>query len=137
MIDTVLVAFGAAIFGVLGTLHLLYTFFTPKFDPRDPTLAQAMRATSPRITRHTTMWKAWIGFNASHSLGAMLFAAFYLVLAIQHPELLRDTKVFLVLGLVTTLAYLALGFKYWFRIPITGIFIAAACFAVATIRAFL
>lgn len=137
MTDTLPVALGAAIMGLLGTLHLLYTFFGTRLDPRDAAVIDAMKATTLRLTRHTTMWNAWIGFNASHSLGAMFFAAFYLVLAIQQPALLRDTKVFLVLGLVTTLAYLALGFKYWFRIPITGIFIATACFAVATIRAFL
>jgi hypothetical protein len=137
MSQVALVAIGAGIFGALGTLHLLYTFFTPKFDPRDPAAMNAMKATSPRITRHTTMWKAWVGFNASNSFGAMLFGAFYIILAVQYPELLRDSKTFLVLALMTGLAYLAVGLKYWFRIPVTGIFIATTCFAVATVRAFL
>jgi hypothetical protein len=82
------------------------------------------------------MWKAWIGFNASHSLGAMVFAAFYLILAIGHPQLLRDSPAFVVLALATGLAYLAVAFKYWFRIPLTGIAVATACFAIATLEAF-
>ena len=127
-----IVAFGAGIFGALGTLHLLYTFFTPKFDPRDAAVAEAMKGTSPRITRATTMWKCWIGFNASHSLGAMAFAAVYLILAVRHPQLLSDSPAFLVLALVNALAYLVLACKYWFRIPLTGIAIATACFAIAT-----
>ncbi len=28
-----------------------------------------MQQVSPVITRQTTMWKAWVGFNASHSYG--------------------------------------------------------------------
>ena len=28
--------------------------------------ATTLRAVSPVITRETTMWQAWIGFNASH-----------------------------------------------------------------------
>ena len=131
-----LVAIGAGIFGALGTLHLGYTFFSPKFDPRDPAVAAAMRGTSPRITRATTMWNCWVGFNASHSLGAMLFAAVYLVLAFQHPQLLSDSRALVVLALVNGLAWLALAYKYWFRIPLTGIAIATACFALATLEAF-
>ena len=130
-----LVAVGAGIFGTLGTLHLVYTFFSPKFDPRDPAVAVAMKGTSPRITRATTMWNCWIGFNASHSLGAMMFAAVYLLLAIGHPQLLSESPAFVALALVNALAYLALAFKYWFRIPLTGIAIATACFAIATVMA--
>ncbi len=137
MSQAALVALGAGIFGVLGTLHLAYTFFTHRFDPRDAAVMDPMKATSPRLTRETTMWKAWVGFNASHSLGAMVFAAFYLILAIAHPELLRESKAFVVLALAAGLAYLAVGFKYWFRIPVTGILVATACFAIATARAFL
>jgi hypothetical protein len=131
-----LVALGAGIFGALGTLHLVYTFFSPRFDPRDPAVAVAMKGTSPRITRATTMWDCWIGFNASHSLGAMVFAAVYLLLAIRHPQLLSQSPAFVVLALVNALAYLALACKYWFRIPLTGIAIATACFAIATVQAF-
>lgn len=84
-----LVIIGAAIFGILGTLHLIYTFLTPRFDPRDSSLRSVMENTAPRLTRETTMWRAWVGFNASHSLGAMLFAAIYIPLAIWHMEVIR------------------------------------------------
>ena len=137
MSNVALIAIGAGIFGVLGTLHLLYTFFTRRLDPRDAAVIDAMKGTTPRITRATTLWRAWVGFNASHSLGAIVFAAFYLILAIQHPELLRDSKAFVILALATGLAYLAVAFKYWFRIPVTGILVATTCFAIATLRAFI
>ncbi|QJR11611.1 hypothetical protein DSM104443_02690 [Usitatibacter rugosus] len=132
-----LVALGAGIFAALGTLHLLYTFFTPKFDPRDAAVKDAMQATSPRITRATTMWKAWVGFNASHSLGAMVFGAVYLTLAVQHPEVLAASKPLLLIAGATGLAFLALAVRYWFRIPLIGIALATLCFLVASARAFI
>jgi hypothetical protein len=68
-----LIAASAAIILLLGLLHLLYTFRGSKLHPRDPELAERMREISPVISRETTMWKAWIGFNASHAYGATLF----------------------------------------------------------------
>ena len=35
-----------------------------------------MEASNVRLSRGgTTMWKAWLGFNYSHSLGVLMFAA--------------------------------------------------------------
>jgi len=67
--EKILIIIGASIFGILGTMHLLYTFFTNKFTARNQHVVEAMQSTSPVLTKETTMWKAWIGFNASHSLG--------------------------------------------------------------------
>lgn len=70
----ILIVAGALIFGLLGTVHLAYTFFTGLFSPRDAATEASMKLTHPRLTRRTTLWKAWVGFNASHSLGAILFS---------------------------------------------------------------
>ena len=127
---------GAAIFGALGLAHLVYTFVGTKFDPRDPACAVAMRATSPQLTRRTTMWRAWVGFNASHSLGAIVFAVLYLALAIRHPAVLEGSPLFALIALVNGLAYLALARAYWFRTPFIGIFVASVCFVSATVLVF-
>jgi hypothetical protein len=74
---------------VLGCAHLLYTFYTNKFDARDEPVTSSMKNTSPVLTKETTMWKAWIGFNASHSLGAML-VAFYAPLAVTSMQVIRE-----------------------------------------------
>ncbi|QSX30974.1 hypothetical protein JYB88_04840 [Shewanella cyperi] len=126
--DKLLLITGAAIFGILGTIHLIYTLFTSKFSPYDGAVAEAMKSTSPRLTRETTVWKAWIGFNASHSLGAMLLAAVYLPLAINHHELLQDSLWFSLLPVLVAASYLVLAKKYWFKIPFIGILIALVCF---------
>jgi len=127
----ILILVGASIFGLLGAVHLAYTFFTDKFLPRDRAVVEAMKGTSPVLTRQTSIWDAWIGFNASHSLGAILFAALYLLLAAMHMDILVSSKAFLLLGVAAGLAYLYLAHTYWFRIPFVGIAIATSCFAIA------
>jgi hypothetical protein len=124
----ILLLLGASIFGVLGGLHLAYTFFSHKLLPRDPAVIDAMKSTSPVLTRQTTVWDAWIGFNASHSLGAILFAVFYILLGVQHPQVLVQSTSFAVLGVATGAAYLWLAHAYWFRVPFLSIAIATACF---------
>lgn len=136
MIEQVLILSGAGIYGFLATAHLLYTFFSNKFEARDPAVNAAMRGTSPVLTRRLTMWSAWIGFNGSHSLGGMLFSAVYLLLGLRHMDLLRGSPSFLVLAIVFSLAYLALGLRYWFRTPTLGIAIATVCFIAAAVRMF-
>ena len=120
---------GAALLAALGSLHLVLTFFSTKFDPRDAATASAMRATTPRITRATTVWRCWIGFNASHSLGAMLFGAVYLLLAGAHMAWLRESSGLAWLAVAGSAAYLLLAWRYWFRTPLAGLIVATACFA--------
>jgi hypothetical protein len=129
----ILIILGASIFGVLGGLHLAYTFFSDKFMPRERAVAQAMQGTSPVISRDLNMWDAWIGFNASHSLGAILLAAVYLLLAIQHMELVAQSRSFILLAVGASASYLWLAHAYWFRIPFIGIALATACFVAAAI----
>jgi len=133
----ILVLTGASVIGALGALHLAYTFFGGKLLPRDASVIGAMKGTTLAITRQTTLWDAWIGFNASHSLGALLFGAIYVLLAARHMELLARAPELLAVGLATLLVYLWLAHSYWFRIPFTGIAIATACFVAAVLLLFI
>ena len=47
-----------------------------------------MQEMSLVITRETTMWKAWVGFNAGDSYGAILFGAVYGYLSLTHSAFL-------------------------------------------------
>ena len=89
-----------------------------------------MKATSPVLTRRTSLWNAWIGFNGSHGLGILLFAVIYLLLAVGHMSWLRDSPTLTWLPVAGGGAYLSLG-RYWFRTPIIGLAIATACFLAA------
>jgi hypothetical protein len=133
MLALILFAAGGAIFGVLGTLHLILTFRGPKLHPYDDAVRTAMQATTLRITRETTLWNAWIGFNASHSLGAMVFAAFVLLLAIGYGDFLRSAPVFAWLAFANAAVWLAVARRYWFRIPRNGLALATACFLTAAL----
>ncbi|HZX27396.1 MAG TPA: hypothetical protein VFF16_10025 [Telluria sp.] len=130
-----LLAASAAIVLCLGTLHLLLTFRGPKLHPRDQSLRVRMQAVSPVLTRQTTMWDAWIGFNASHSFGAILFGLVYGYLALEQGALLFASPFLLLVGACLLAGYLALARRYWFRIPFRGIALALACYLGAVILA--
>jgi len=126
-----LVAASAAVILLLGLIHLLYTFHGTRLHPRDPTLVARLKEVSPNITRQTTMWKAWIGFNASHSYGAILFGLAYGYLALAHSAFLFQSTFLLVLGLLLLAGYVFLGKRYWFSVPYRGILFATALYVIA------
>lgn len=130
-----LIAVSAAVILLLGLLHLLYTFYGPKLLPRDPELLARMREVSPHITRQTTMWKAWVGFNASHSLGAILFGAVYGYLALVQPAFLFQSTFLLLVGLALLVGYVFLAKSYWFSTPLRGILVATVLYAAALVIA--
>lgn len=132
MLAQTLIVASAAIVLLLGSLHLLYTFFSNKFVPRDAALTAHMQRVSPAITRQTTLWRAWVGFNASHSLGAMLFGTVYGYLGLLHLPMLLDAPLLLAIGLLFLAAMLVLAQRYWFRIPLVGIGLALLLFAIGT-----
>ena len=126
--STILIITGSAIFTFLGSLHLAYTFFTRKFYPRGGTTLEQMKNTTPRISSQTTMWKTWIGFNGSHSLGAIYFGVINILLAVNFKDLLQEHWEIGIFNILICLSYLALAVKYWFRTPLIGILIATLCF---------
>jgi len=126
--DQFLMILGASIFGILGLIHLIYTFFSNKFDAYDSSVTEAMKGTSIVLTKDTTIWNAWIGFNASHSLGVLLVAGFYIPLAIFNFDVMRESLWFSVLPAVIGFSYSILAKKYWFKIPLAGISISTLCF---------
>jgi len=125
---TVRILLGSAgfIFLILGTVHLLYTFFSTKFEPRNPDVLPAMVNTSPQLTSRTTMWKAWVGFNASHSTGAMFFGFIILFAALGNLRLYAGSQIIQAVTFLNSIFYLWLGRTYWFRIPFSGILLSTA-----------
>jgi hypothetical protein len=117
----------------LGVLHLIYTFSGPKLMPRDPALQARMNEVPLVITRQTTMWRAWIGFNASHSMGAILFGLVYGFLANAHPQLLFNSPFLLAVGVVMLGGLAVLAKLYWFRIPFAGVVISLACYVLSIV----
>jgi hypothetical protein len=133
LVAVTLMTGSAAIVLALGLIHFVYTFRGSKLTPRDPALQAAMSQVSPVITRETTMWKTWIGFNASHSMGAILFGLIYGYLATIHGELLFQSPFLLVVGLAMVGGFAILGKVYWFSVPYRCACAALACYLGAII----
>ena len=124
-----LFAASAGVVLLLGSVHMLYTFCGEKLFPRDAALVQRMQEVSPVITRQTNMWRAGIGFHASHSLGAMLFGMIYLFLAFEPSHFLGGSRFLLALGFLYLAIMVVLAKLYWFSIPFWGLAVAAALYA--------
>lgn len=131
MLAQILIASGAALLGLLGTIHIIATFFTNKLDPREPATIAAMKATGLVLGGRTSLWNAWVGLNAILGLFLLLFAATYLLLAVRHMSLLRDSPTLAWLPVAGGVAYLAIALR--FGGPIIEFAVATACFLVAAL----
>jgi hypothetical protein len=114
-------------------MHLWYTFRGPLLHPRDPELIAKMMTVSPVITSETTMWRAWIGFNATHSFGLILFGAVFCYLAMRHSAFLFQSWCLLALGFALLLSYAAVAKLYFFNAPFCGIVLATALYLLGII----
>jgi hypothetical protein len=132
-VPSLLMAASAAIILLLGLIHLLYTFSGPKLLPRDSELQTRMKEVSPVITRQTTMWNGWIGFNASHSYGLILFGVVYGYLALVHTDFLFQSVFLLGFGLIMLSGYVFLARRYFFRTPLQGVLLALLLYGLALI----
>jgi len=129
----ILLVTGSLILLLLGGIHLVYTFLTNKFLPRAGNLEKDMKNSYPILTRRTTMWKAWVGFNASHSLGGIFFGTMNIYVCLSfYPEILQSIGYFSI-NICTLVFYSWLAVKYWFSIPRNGIFISLICFIAAAV----
>lgn len=132
-ISAVLIASSACIVLMLGAIHLFYTFVGRKLHPRDAELKTRLAQAPLMLTQETNMWQAWLGFNASHSVGALLFGALYGYLALMQFDLLFQSDFLLVIGLITLTGYVFLAKCYWFRIPFHGFSLAFVLYGCAII----
>lgn len=119
---------GALIIGCLGAIHLGLILFTRKFSPCNSSVQEAMSTTFPIITNETSMWSAWVGFNISHSVGALIFSLVYLPLTINYFEIVSNSFWLSVLPVPVSMVYLFLAIKYWFKVPALGFLLALISF---------
>jgi hypothetical protein len=127
----ILMVLSASIVFTLGVVHLVYTFWGPMLTPRDPALQISMNQIAPVITKETTMWRCWVGFNTSHSMGLILFGLVFGYLALAHDQLLFQSPLLLVVGLAMLGCLVVLCKVYFFSVPLTGISISLACYVVS------
>jgi hypothetical protein len=129
------IAASAGIILLLGFIHLALTFSGSKLHPRDAALETEMQKVSPVLSGETTMWKAWIGFNASHSYGLILFGLIYGYLALAHRAFLFQSPFLLLVGLMFLAGYVFLAKVYWFSVAFLGVTLATALYGSALLMA--
>jgi hypothetical protein len=137
MISRLLFLAGALPFVVLGLVHV---FETPRtsdqakgLSPRDPALRDAMTRDTLLLTRRVNLWFAWVGFNLSHSLGAVLFGVVVVLIGRSQATFETEAPIFLPFAVLVSGLYLWLGIRYWFRTPILGIALSLGCFVASWI----
>lgn len=133
MVIKYLWGFGAALFILLGSVHFVYTFFTDKFFARNKTVVADMKSSSLILTKNTSMWKAWIGFNASHSIGMLFFGFINLFLLTKHYDTFLTDHFYCIINIFVASFYVWLGKKYWFNVPFIGASITMICYLLSYI----
>lgn len=128
MAARVLMVVSASIVLTLGVVHFIYTFWGQNLTPRDHALQISMSQVSPVITKETTMWRCWVGFNASHSMGLILFGLIFGFLAVAHSQVLFQSPFLLVVGLAMLGGVVVLCKAYFFAAPFGGISVSLACY---------
>ncbi|MBV8247174.1 MAG: hypothetical protein JO200_01865 [Comamonas sp.] len=131
-----LIALAGLLMTALGAVHLLYTLRGQRLDPVDPALIAAMRRTPMHITQETDMWRAWLGFNASHSLGAIGFGTMLAGLAVSDVRLFAGHPLLAIWALAMAAGYLWIARACWFSVPRRGL-LSALCLLAAGLLALL
>src|SRR6516165_7599151 len=88
------------------------------------------------ISSETTMWKTWVGFNVSHSMGLMLFGLIYGYLTLYRWDVLQKSYFLAGLGLVVLVSYVVLARVFWFSDPLIGVSVATLLYAAGFVCAF-
>ena len=65
------------------------------------------------------MWRAWVGFNFSHSLGLVMFGFGCIAFGLSLRSLAL-LKAALLVWVGTGAIYSLLAARYWFRVPAIG-----------------
>ncbi|MES2950630.1 MAG: hypothetical protein V4858_19025 [Pseudomonadota bacterium] len=116
MSNTLLIL-GCSVFAILGAGHAALMLFSTKFEPRDPGLLAQLKNSKAGLSKTGNLWNGIKGFHLSHSLGLVLFGAFYTTLALENPGYLQ-TSAALNLGLLLVpVVYIYLAHRFWFSVP--------------------
>ena len=128
---------GAGIIGFMGSGHMISTLYhciaikPTWYGPlNDATLAILQNERLGIDWKNTNFWKAYLGFNLSHSLGAMMFSVYSIYLFNKTNLFKQQQRKNVMYGVTIgfAMSFLLISTKYWFYIPTTGAAISTSCF---------
>ena len=125
-----------------GVLTLVDTIRPRYFTPVDDSVRIAMDG-ARRIRMQgrwpvgasSNVWRLWLGFNLSHSLGVIVPSGTVLAIALLHFQTFAESWAVKASVLVVTVAYLVTSIRFWFSAPTLGLSIVLGCFVGAAILA--
>lgn len=118
-----LLIIGASIFLLLGTAHGALTLIDlsnpSSFTPRDPELRAAMQKSAIEFHPKINLWRAWLGFNLTHSLGIILFGGAFLYIGVFHSLLFSQSPLLQGCSILVSAAYLVISLKFFSQRPLS------------------
>ena len=135
MLIGALLVIAGSIYLVLGALHAVFTFMDERnprrLAPDDAAVTEGMRNSKLRLSHGaTTMWQAWISFNLTHSLAAVLMGSACCIVAAHFGLFVFSPWALFALAGVSLL-FALIGLRYWFGVPRAGTLTATACLVAA------
>lgn len=131
----VLLVVGTSIFVVLGGAHGVLTLRDLRhpraFTPPDPELRAAMQHSAIAFHPDVNLWRAWVGFNLSHSLGLVMFGGAFVYLGLFHAVVFSQSPLVQSCAMLVSAAYLVMSLRFWFSTPAIGSGMALVCFVLA------
>ena len=122
---------GIGIFILLGCAHGLLTLrdlSSPhSLTPTEPGVRDAMAKAPLALAPQTTVWRSWLGFNLSHSLGLLVFGVVFAALALRDFSWLQASPVLRPIPTVVALLYAILAIRFWFWAPALASALGCAC----------
>jgi hypothetical protein len=128
---------GAGIFCLLGLVHVVLTIrdlHDPRsLTPTDDAVRQTMIAARLRLAPATTIWRAWVGFNFSHSVGLLVFGGILGGLALCNFRLVATSVALQATAVVVAATYAVLATLFWFAVPAAATAVGALAFLASAI----
>jgi hypothetical protein len=127
----ILVLVAGALLGLLGVLHATLTlrdFVRPTaFTPTDDAVRRAMAASDVAVMRGGNLWRAWLGFHLTHSLGLVVFAGVLLVLALAERAAFADHPLAALATVAVAGAHLTVSARFFFSAPTITVALSLVC----------
>jgi hypothetical protein len=83
------------------------------------------------LAPQTTVWRAWLGFNLSHSLGLLVFGVVFAALALRDFTWLQADPILRLMPPIVALLYAVLAISFWFWVPAVASALGCACLLAA------
>jgi hypothetical protein len=135
----VLFVASACIFLLLGVVHAVLTLRDLRrprfFTPTDDSIRVAMLQGRLRLASQLSLWRAWLGFNLSHSLGLVVFGSTLSGVALHDFGVLSRHSGIAVGAVAVASLYAMLAIRFWFWLPAVASAAGAVGLLIAVILA--